>query len=155
MCGIAGFVDRSKTSSADQLAMRVTAMTDAISYRGPDDSGLWVDPEAGVALGHRRLAILDLSAEGHQPMISHGGDLVMIFNGEIYNFQELRKDLESAGDRFRGHSDTEVMLEAFARWGMEASLRRFNGMFAFAAIASARNPCITAGRVRPSCSARN
>jgi asparagine synthase (glutamine-hydrolysing) len=132
MCGIAGFLDRSPNRSSDQLAPRVTAMTDAISHRGPDDSGLWLDAETGVALGHRRLSILDLSAEGHQPMISHSGDLIIVFNGEIYNFQEIRKDLESSGERFRGHSDTEVMLEAFDRWGMEASLRRFNGMFAFA-----------------------
>src|SRR5690348_12386860 len=117
MCGIAGFVNRSTTTNyPEELRERVTGMTDAISHRGPDDSGLWVDAATGVALGHRRLSILDLSAEGHQPMASRSGDLVMVFNGEIYNFQELRQDLEAAGDTFRGHSDTEVMLAAFERW---------------------------------------
>jgi asparagine synthase (glutamine-hydrolysing) len=133
MCGIAGFIDRSGSAGGSELLQaRVTAMTDAIVYRGPDDSGVWTDTATGVALGHRRLSIIDLSAEGHQPMISHGGRSVIVFNGEIYNFLEIRKDLEGRGSRFRGHSDTEVMLEAFEEWGIDASVRRFNGMFAFA-----------------------
>ena len=132
MCGIAGFLERSGNNGPDRLRSLVTAMTDAIAHRGPDDSGFWANPAAGVALGQRRLSIIDLSAEGHQPMASHGGDWVIVFNGEIYNFQELRKELEALGCRFRGHSDTEVMLAAFEQWGLDSAVRRFNGMFAFA-----------------------
>ena len=119
-------------------------MTDAIVHRGPDDGGAWVDAGMGVALGHRRLSILDLSPLGHQPMASASGRYVIAFNGEIYNHRALRKELEcspspqtspSGGKRavsWRGHSDTEVMLAAFERWGVEEALTRFNGMFAFA-----------------------
>jgi asparagine synthase (glutamine-hydrolysing) len=107
-------------------------MADQLVHRGPDDSGVWVDAEAGIALGFRRLAIVDLSPTGHQPMTSSSGRYVMVFNGEVYNFGELRKDLESRGHGFRGHSDTEVMLEAVSEWGLEAAVRKFVGMFAFA-----------------------
>jgi len=132
MCGIAGFLDRQGQFGADRLRELVTGMTDAIAYRGPDDSGAWEDPASGIALGHRRLSIIDLSAEGHQPMAGPGGNQIIVFNGEIYNFLELREQLEACGYRFRGHSDTEVMLAAFAQWGLDAAVRRFNGMFAFA-----------------------
>lgn len=108
------------------------AMTDAIVLRGPDDDGVWVDAECGVALGHRRLSILDLSPLGHQPMTSALGRFVMVFNGEIYNFQELRAELEKSGHTWRGHSDTEIMLAAFLEWGVVEATKRFNGMFAFA-----------------------
>ena len=107
-------------------------MTDRIARRGPDDEGAWADPASGVALGHRRLAIVDLSSEGHQPMRSADGRFVLVFNGEIYNFAELRRQLESAGHRFRGHSDTEVLLDGFSRWGVQATLERSVGMFALA-----------------------
>jgi asparagine synthase (glutamine-hydrolysing) len=108
-------------------------MCDRLRHRGPDDDGVWVEPQTGaLALGHRRLAILDLSAAGRQPMHSACGRYTMVFNGEIYNFRQLRAKLESMGHRFRGHSDTEIMLAAFAQWGIEASLRDFVGMFAFA-----------------------
>lgn len=107
-------------------------MTDAIAHRGPDDSGAWIDAEAGVALGQRRLSILDLSAAGHQPMLSEDGRLVITFNGEIYNFQDLRRELEGLGHRFRGHSDTEVLLAAILEWGVDETLKRANGMLAFA-----------------------
>jgi asparagine synthase (glutamine-hydrolysing) len=132
MCGIAGFLNRLAHNNTDQLRSLVTGMTDAIAYRGPDDSGFWADPAAGIALGHRRLSIIDLSAFGHQPMAGANGDLMIVFNGEVYNFQELRTGLEGLGFRFRGHSDTEVMLAAIEQWGLDASVRRFNGMFAFA-----------------------
>ena len=107
-------------------------MSGTLRHRGPDDAGSWADAEAGIALGHRRLSIVDLSVEGHQPMVSPTGRYVLVFNGEIYNFQALRSDLERDGCAWRGHSDTEVMLAAFERWGIEAALRQFNGMFAFA-----------------------
>ena len=132
MCGLAGFVDRSRRISADALQSIAVRMNDAIRHRGPDDWGAWADPEAGVVLGHRRLSIIDLSAEGHQPMHSASGRFVMVFNGEIYNFQEIRRELDRHGHHFRGHSDTEVMLAAFEQWGVRSSLDRFNGMFAFA-----------------------
>jgi asparagine synthase (glutamine-hydrolysing) len=105
-------------------------MSDAIPHRGPDDDGLWVEPKVGLALGHRRLSIIDLSPEGHQPMTSDGGRYVIAFNGEVYNFRELRKELN--GYSWRGHSDTEVMLAAIETWGLEGAVKRFIGMFAFA-----------------------
>lgn len=142
MCGLAGFV-QTPFHGVNDLTGLLCRMTDVIAHRGPDDSGFWVDAETGVALGHRRLSILDLSPQGHQPMTSHGGRYVIAFNGEIYNHQALRKELERSLSPpssitkegmvdWRGHSDTEVMLAAFERWGIEGALPRFNGMFAFA-----------------------
>jgi len=107
-------------------------MVDALRHRGPNDSGAWADAQAGIALGHRRLSILDLSPEGHQPMHSACGRYVISFNGEIYNFGGLRKELEGLGHAFRGHSDTEVMLGCISQWGIVPAVKRFNGMFAFA-----------------------
>ncbi|MEJ5277093.1 MAG: asparagine synthetase B, partial [Thermogemmata sp.] len=105
-------------------------MTGLLVRRGPDDEGFWTDG-VGCALGFRRLAILDLTPAGHQPMVSDSGRSVIVFNGELYNFPELRAELEGAGVRFRSRSDTEVVLEALEHWG-EAALERFNGMFALA-----------------------
>jgi asparagine synthase (glutamine-hydrolysing) len=107
-------------------------MSDTLTHRGPDDSGVWVDPEAGIALGHRRLSILDLSELGRQPMHSADERFVLAFNGEVYNHAELRRDLEKLGHGFRGHSDTEVLLAAIQRWGVEETLPRLIGMFAVA-----------------------
>jgi asparagine synthase (glutamine-hydrolysing) len=108
-------------------------MADVMRHRGPDDRGVWTDRSAGLALGFRRLAIVDLSPEGRQPMLSASARYVLAFNGEVYNFLDLRKQLEQEGcGAFRGHSDTEVMLACFERWGVEHSLERFSGMFAFA-----------------------
>ncbi len=133
MCGITGFLDlSSRRMSSLELIPTVTRMAGAISHRGPDDQGSWADAEAGLALGFRRLSILDLSPNGHQPMLSANERYVMIYNGEVYNFAELRENLDSLGHRFRGTSDTEVMLAAIVEWGLEAAVRRFNGMFAIA-----------------------
>lgn len=131
MCGIAGFV-QFRPTSAVELEARARQMADQLVHRGPDDSGTWADSASGVALGFRRLSILDLSPAGHQPMCSASGRYAMIFNGEVYNFSELRRELGPLGHLFRGHSDTEVMLEAIEKWGLEAAVRRFIGMFAFA-----------------------
>jgi asparagine synthase (glutamine-hydrolysing) len=131
MCGLAGALTPGG-GDAEALAAQVRACADAVTHRGPDDSGVWVDAAAGLALGHRRLSIIDLSPLGHQPMVSACGRLVLAFNGEIYNFGALRRDLEAAGDTFRGHSDTEILLQAMARWGVARALQAANGMFAFA-----------------------
>lgn len=130
MCGIVGFINQKNDSH--RWGECLGRMTAALSHRGPDDEGQWFDAEVGVAFGHRRLSILDLSPEGHQPMTSVSKRYEIVFNGEIYNFGELRADLEALSHQFRGHSDTEVMLAAFEQWGIEASVKRFTGMFAFA-----------------------
>lgn len=132
MCGLAGFVDQSLQSDADNLTRMVQRMADTLRHRGPDDDGAWTDAETGVALGHRRLSIIDLSPTGHQPMMSGDGRYVIAYNGEIYNFQDLRRELEADGVGFRGTSDTEVIVEACAHWGPQAAIKRLNGMFAFA-----------------------
>jgi asparagine synthase (glutamine-hydrolysing) len=133
MCVITGYWSGGGAGDVDAVVRR---MADRLAHRGPDDAGWWTDPEAGVALGHRRLSILDLSAEGHQPMASTSGRYTVVFNGEIYNFRQLRVELEARGARpigFRGNSDTEVLLAAVEVWGVEAAVRRrFVGMFSFA-----------------------
>jgi len=127
MCGLAGLLH----VGALDLGALVSHMTASIRYRGPDACGIWCDPTIGLALGHARLSILDLSVEGHQPMCSVSGRFVLSYNGEVYNFSDLRSELEAMGTKFRGHSDTEVMLAAFEAWGIEKSVERFVGMFAF------------------------
>lgn len=131
MCGIAGFLEMDG-SSTEALVAVVAKMTAVLAHRGPDDEGVWVDATAGLALGHRRLSIVDLSPLGHQPMVSPSGRYVLAYNGEIYNYIELRNELIGAGERFAGSSDTEVLLRAIERWGLTAALRRANGMFALA-----------------------
>jgi len=132
MCGLTGIFDWRAASDATALQDHVRRMTDSIHRRGPDSDGQWCDAAAGIALGHRRLAIIDLSVEGAQPMTSADGRYVIAYNGEVYNFRELREELAAAGHGFRGHSDTEVMLAAISQWGLQAALKRFVGMFAFA-----------------------
>ena len=132
MCGIAGFIDVRASMNTDKLISTAKKMSMAIQHRGPDDSGEWTDADAGIALSHRRLSILDLSPEGHQPMVSASGRYVIVYNGEIYNFKEIRSELERKDTSFRGQSDTETMLVAIEEWGLEAALNRFVGMFAFA-----------------------
>ena len=126
MCGIAG-VASLETFGLEHVA---ASMADALTKRGPDDSGTWASRARSIAFGFRRLAILDLTPEGHQPMASASGRYTIVFNGEIYNFRELRKELEALGAKFRGASDTEVILAGVEQWGFEALLPRMNGMFA-------------------------
>lgn len=141
MCGITGFFDSSCRAGNNELKSIATNMTNTLSHRGPDDAGVWVDAEVGLALGHRRLSIVDLSPAGHQPMPSASDRYLIVFNGEIYNHAELRKEIEAASSRlthnslpvnWRGHSDTEVILAAIEKWGLENTVKRFTGMFAFA-----------------------
>jgi asparagine synthase (glutamine-hydrolysing) len=132
MCGITGFLDISNTTNHETLQSVIRRMTDRLVHRGPDDSGEWLDVKRGIALGFRRLSILDLSPTGHQPMLSADGRFVIVFNGEVYNFAKLRTELARLGHCFRGHSDTEVMLAAVCQWGIQPAVQRFNGMFAFA-----------------------
>lgn len=128
MCGITGFITNSRFEA---FSRSLPAATASLAHRGPDDSGIYVDPSAGVGLGHRRLSILDLSPLGHQPMASDDAKVQIVYNGELYNFRALRKELEKAGHQFRSDSDTEVILKAYLEWGT-ACLGRFSGMFALA-----------------------
>ena len=130
MCGIAGILLAPDAANTNALRAIGPMMT-ALRHRGPDGEAFWMSREAGIAFGHRRLAIVDLSEAGRQPMHSASGRYVITFNGEIYNFRDLRRELEGAGHHFRGTSDTEVMLCAIESWGLEAALARFAGMFAF------------------------
>jgi asparagine synthase (glutamine-hydrolysing) len=131
MCGLSGFV-RSGGLLSDDVSVLDT-MTDRLAHRGPDDRGTWTDPPAGVAIGHRRLSIIDLSAAAHQPMISANGRYVLAYNGEIYNHGAVRAELDQAqATRWRGHSDTETLLEGICRWGLLETLERCVGMFALA-----------------------
>jgi asparagine synthase (glutamine-hydrolysing) len=132
MCGIAGLLDLARSTNPDELAATAARMAAAVRHRGPDDRGVWVDAEHGVALGHQRLAIIDLSEAGAQPMHSASARYVITYNGEIYNAEELASELRASGRRFGGHSDTEVLREAIDAWGLERAIERANGMFAFA-----------------------
>jgi len=132
MCGVVGFITSKRPANSDLI----TKMARALAHRGPDDEGYWLDERTGITLGHRRLSIVDLSPQGHQPMQSSCGRYVIAFNGEVYNFLELREQLDaqaaSGAMPWRGHSDTEVMLTAIGTWGFEKALQKFSGMFAFA-----------------------
>ena len=146
MCGFAGLLNPAGMRGVDAARSLIADMRDQLAHRGPDDAGLWLDPDAGIALGCRRLAIRDLTAAGHQPMLSANGRLVLALNGEIYNAAEIRAELGSVA--WRGHSDTEVMLEAIARWGLEQALCRANGMFALAMWdREARKLCLARDRI--------
>jgi asparagine synthase (glutamine-hydrolysing) len=149
MCGIAGFIHLG--SGRDMSSARLTAMLEPLHHRGPDDGGVWVDEQHGVALGHRRLSILDLSPAGHQPMASACARFAIVFNGEIYNHLELRKALETSNQwpigGWRGHSDTETLLACFAIWGIEKTLQSAVGMFALA-VWDQHEKCLTLARDR-------
>jgi len=132
MCGITGFLDLAPSLSDDELTALALAMASTLRHRGPDDLTTWVDAPAGIAFGHTRLSIIDLSPTGAQPMVSASGRYVLTYNGEIYNAQALAPELAAKGVRFRGHSDTEVLVEAIDAWGLDGTLPRINGMFAFA-----------------------
>jgi asparagine synthase (glutamine-hydrolysing) len=131
MCGIAGIVALGAAQPPGVLGARALAMATCLEHRGPDDEGVWASADGTVALSHRRLSIVDLSPLGHNPMARDNGRLWITFNGEIYNFLELRRELESAGHQFRSRTDTEVILAAYDQWGLD-SINRFAGMFAFA-----------------------
>lgn len=133
MCGIAGlwYVTDSRPHGVD-LAKVGERMAETLRHRGPDGQGVWTDEDAGLCLAHRRLSILDLSAAGAQPMVSTSGRFVISYNGETYSHAELRSELEAKGYRFRGHSDTEVIVEAINEWGIDATVKRLIGMFAIA-----------------------
>ncbi len=147
MCGITGFWTPAQRWNDAELQQMVQQMGNQIYQRGPDSSGEWQDATCGIALGHRRLAIVDLSPTGHQPMLSQGDRYVLTFNGEIYNFPTLRRELEWLGHSFRGSSDTEIMLAAFLEWGIAPAVMRFNGMFAFA-LWDSQTQTLTLGRDR-------
>lgn len=134
MCGIVGFVDRGGFASQESACEALSKMVRTLAHRGPDDEGLWFDVSTGVALGHRRLAVIDPSPRGTQPMHSHDGRYVIVLNGEIYNFRHIRQQLEHEGKapQWRGRSDTEVLLAAVSCWGLKKALQRSVGMFALA-----------------------
>lgn len=133
MCGIVGIASQSTLKNKESLSLG----RETLRHRGPDDSGEWWSQDGCVGIGHRRLAILDLSPAGHQPMLDSTGELCCVFNGEIYNFQELRRELEETGQRFRSRTDTEVILAAYREWGTDC-VSRLNGMFAFGLYDGAR-----------------
>lgn len=134
MCGLAGFLSPTNRQNAGEMRAWIEPMTDAVAHRGPDDRATWVDPEAGIALGSRRLAIIDVSPEGRMPMTSASGRYVIAYNGEVYNAPQIRRELQrtSQAPPWRGHSDTEVLLAAIEAWGLDRALGACNGMFAFA-----------------------
>lgn len=143
MCGIVGF----KTSRYfDRFRRDLPEAVSSLAHRGPDDSGLFFDPEAGVGLGHRRLSIIDLSQAGHQPMSSNDGEVQIAYNGEIYNFREIRNILEGCGHHFHSATDTEVALKAYLQWGIDC-LKRFVGMFAIA-LWDSKKKCLFLARDR-------
>jgi asparagine synthase (glutamine-hydrolysing) len=149
MCGFVGFLGSTPFQARGEHQALLKRMSDAIIHRGPDDAGAWSDGEHGIALGHRRLSIVDLSPAGHQPMASSGGRYVIVFNGEIYNHALLRKELEAGAKApsWRGHSDTETLLAGFDAWGVQGTIERAIGMFAFA-VWDRQTKALTLGRDR-------
>lgn len=147
MCGLTGFLEREICRSRDESTRTIQRMTDSLRHRGPDDGDIWLDEAGKIALGHRRLSIIDTSESGRQPMRSRCGRFVIVYNGEIYNHIELRSELESRGHTFRGTSDTETLLEAVSEWGVEKTLKRCIGMFAFGVWDETRR-ILTLGRDR-------
>ena len=130
MCGIAGFFDWASPPHGDRRQI-ASGMSQNLSHRGPDALGQWCPADVPLGLSHARLAIVDLSPTGAQPMTSHSGRFTIVFNGEIYNFMDLREELQALGAKFRGGSDTEVLLAGFEHWGINTTISRLIGMFAF------------------------
>ncbi|MYM82949.1 asparagine synthase (glutamine-hydrolyzing) [Duganella sp. FT50W] len=149
MCGFSGYLGGRFSSGVEGAKAQLLRMNNAIAHRGPDSDGYWVDPEAGIALGHRRLAVVELSAAGAQPMRSADGRFCLAFNGEIYNHLALRAELERSGaaPTWRGHSDTETLLAGFDAWGVQRMVERCIGMFAFA-LWDRQSRALTLGRDR-------
>jgi asparagine synthase (glutamine-hydrolysing) len=143
MCGIVGVVDYAGRYSTEELQQRTRAMRDTLTHRGPDDAGLWTSDDGRVCLGHRRLSIIDLRPEGRQPMLNEDGQVAVTFNGEIYNFLPLRRDLEAAGHRFASRTDTEVLCHLLEE-APETAIPRLSGMFAFAAWRSRQRELVLA-----------
>ena len=131
MCGVTGFIDIRQNNKPYDSKKVIEKMTDTLKSRGPDDKGIWSDKKNNIFFGHRRLSIIDLSHLGKQPMISHNKRLTIIFNGEIYNFSDLKKDLSNENIKFIGNSDTEVLIEAISKWGIKKALSKISGMFSF------------------------
>ena len=131
MCRIVGIADFNKSLSSE-IEPIVISMRDSLSHGGPDDAGVYIDKENGIALGHRRLSIIDLSSAGHQPMSNHDRTIWITYNGEIYNFQELRNELTVLGYSFKSKTDTEVLVYGYEKWGIDELLKKLRGMFAFA-----------------------
>ena len=138
MCGIDGFLDLRQSARGEDLTDIVARMTTTLVHRGPDASGSWVDADAGIALGHRRLSIIDLTDAGAQPMHSASGRYVISYNGEIYNAVDLAHELTASGHALRGHCDTEVLLEAIDAWGLDRALERSNGHVRLRAVGPTR-----------------
>lgn len=132
MCGFTGFLTKNASFSKTEMHRIASDMLETIIHRGPDAGDVWQDPDVGCVLGHRRLSIIDLSEEGAQPMASESERYIISYNGEVYNFPEIREECEEKGVVFRGSSDTEIMLAAIEIWGLNQALQKFNGMFAFA-----------------------
>tara|TARA_B110000902_G_scaffold259270_1_gene330315 strand:- start:242 stop:2194 length:1953 start_codon:yes stop_codon:yes gene_type:complete len=130
MCGFVGYVDLH--GNCQYMPSILSSMSSEIYHRGPDSDGTWLDNDLGIGLAHRRLSIQDLTSSGHQPMLSQSGRFVLIYNGEVYNFRDIRKELTALNVKFKGLSDTEVILSAIEVWGIDSALMKFNGMFSFA-----------------------
>ena len=131
MCGITGFWDLKQRNNKEHIETIIKNMTNVIQSRGPDDKGLWESECKKVCFGHNRLSIIDLSKNGKQPFISMDENFIITFNGEIYNYKEIRKELIAKNINFKSHSDTEVIIESYKYWGLEF-LKKLRGMFAFA-----------------------
>ena len=132
MCGISGFIKFSNSLSKEELSLYASMMSDSMYHRGPNSNGLWVDEKKGISLSHRRLSILDLSKNGHQPMQSSCGRYVIVYNGEIYNFKELRERIEKSKVKFKSLTDTEVIIELVSKFGVVKTTKLLNGIFCFA-----------------------